>query len=99
MALAPEQIDELRRAFDELDTNKDGFVTPDELRNIFQACFQEDAGEGLLDLMFAMADADGDGKVNFDEFCNAAMYNDMPNEDDMGDMGEGGFGGEFDDDE
>ena len=70
--LSTDQIAELRKAFDVMDANKDGFVTKDELKNLLKG-LGEDVTDEVVDEMISIADANGDGKVEFDEFCNASM--------------------------
>ena len=70
--LSADQIAELRKAFDVMDANKDGFVTKDELKNLLKG-LGEDVTDEVVDEMISIADANGDGKVEFDEFCNASM--------------------------
>ncbi len=69
--LNQEQIDELRKAFDVMDENKDGQVTKDELKKLLQGLGEEVTDE-IVNEMISIADEDGDGKVNFTEFCKAA---------------------------
>ena len=71
MKLAEDQIAELRKAFDVMDENKDGQVTKDELKKLLQGLGEEVTDE-IVDEMINIADENGDGKVNFDEFCKAA---------------------------
>ena len=70
--LSADQIAELRKAFDVMDANKDGFVTKDELKNLLKG-LGEDVTDEVVDEMISIADANGDGKVEFEEFCNASM--------------------------
>ena len=69
--LNAEQIADLKNAFDAMDTNKDGEITKDELKTLLSGLGAEVTDEHC-DEMIAMCDANGDGKVNFEEFCNAA---------------------------
>lgn len=69
--LNDDQIAELRKAFDVMDENKDGQVTKDELKKLLQGLGEEVTDE-IVDEMINIADENGDGKVNFDEFCKAA---------------------------
>ena len=69
--LSDEQIGELRKAFDVMDENKDGVVTKDELKKLLQGLGEEVTDE-IVDEMINIADENGDGKVQFDEFCKAA---------------------------
>ena len=71
MSLSADQAAELRKAFDVMDENKDGQVTKDELKKLLSGLGEEVTDE-IVDEMINIADADGDGKVNFDEFCKAA---------------------------
>ena len=69
--LNADQIAELKKAFDVMDTNKDGEVTKEELKTLLSG-LGEDVTDEIVDEMIAIADTNGDGKVNFDEFCKAA---------------------------
>ena len=69
--LSEDQLAELRKAFDVMDENKDGQVTKDELKKLLQGLGEEVTDE-IVDEMINIADENGDGKVNFDEFCKAA---------------------------
>ena len=71
MSLTADQAAELRKAFDVMDENKDGQVTKDELKKLLSGLGEEVTDE-IVDEMINIADQDGDGKVNFDEFCKAA---------------------------
>ncbi|KAG9157395.1 hypothetical protein Leryth_027231 [Lithospermum erythrorhizon] len=59
---------ELRRVFSMFDKNNDGFITKQELKeslkNIGMFVAQNDVEE-----MVAKVDANGDGLIDFDEFC------------------------------
>ncbi len=70
--LSADQIAELRKAFDVMDANKDGVVTKDELKNLLKG-LGEDVTDEVVDEMISIADTNHDGKVDFDEFCNASM--------------------------
>ena len=50
--------------------NKDGVVTRDELRTLLKALGEQVKAE-VIDEMVTIADENGDGKVQFDEFMNA----------------------------
>ena len=69
--LNADQIAELKKAFDVMDTNKDGEVTKEELKTLLSG-LGEDVTDEIVDEMITIADTNGDGKVNFDEFCKAA---------------------------
>ena len=70
--LSAEQIAELRKAFDVMDANKDGVVTKEELKNLLKGLGQ-DVTDKTVDDMIALIDTNNDGKVQFEEFCNASM--------------------------
>ncbi|XP_071088486.1 calmodulin-4-like [Haliotis cracherodii] len=71
----------VRRIFNEYDTNKDGFLTADEIQS---AWFSGDRGTKRLSKsevaeLMAPVDTNGDGKLNYEEFLQlvlSAMGND-----------------------
>ena len=65
------QIEELKKAFEVLDENKDGVISKDELSKLLGG-LGEDVTDDVVTEMMSLADTDGDGKVNFEEFCKAA---------------------------
>ena len=69
--LSKDQIAELRKAFDVMDANKDGVVTPDELRQLLTG-LGEEVNDDIINEMIKVADTNGDGKVDFEEFCKAS---------------------------
>ena len=69
--LSAEQLEELKKAFAVLDENKDGVISKDELSKLLGG-LGEDVTDDVVTEMMNLADTDGDGKVNFDEFCKAA---------------------------
>eukprot|EP00356_Strombidium_inclinatum_P013509 CAMPEP_0170487134 /NCGR_PEP_ID=MMETSP0208-20121228/6000_1 /TAXON_ID=197538 /ORGANISM="Strombidium inclinatum, Strain S3" /LENGTH=93 /DNA_ID=CAMNT_0010761311 /DNA_START=3 /DNA_END=284 /DNA_ORIENTATION=+ len=69
--LTTEQAAELKKAFQVMDTNGDGFVTKDELKNLLKGLGEEVTDE-VVDEMIKIADENGDGKVEFTEFVKAA---------------------------
>ena len=54
-----------------MDANKDGVVTKDELRTLLKG-LGEEVTEDVVDEMMNIADENGDGKVQFEEFVKAA---------------------------
>ena len=69
--LDDKQIEELKKAFEVLDENKDGVISKDELSKLLGG-LGEDVTDDVVTEMMNLADTDGDGKVNFEEFCKAA---------------------------
>ena len=57
----------LRDAFAEFDANNDGFISRDELLNVMTS-FGHEISDEELDNMIRMADSDGNGLVDFNEF-------------------------------
>ena len=60
--------DEIRAAFEIFDKNKDGFISPTELRTVMES-LGEVLTEADIEIMMKGADGDGDGKVSFEEFA------------------------------
>ena len=69
--LTAEQTAELKKAFEVMDANKDGVVTKDELKTLLKG-LGEDVTDDVVDEMIKIADENGDGKIQFDEFVKAA---------------------------
>jgi len=63
------QLSELRRAFDAVDSNGDGWIGEAEFVALLQKLDQDlSRDEGLL--AFEATDTDGDGSISFEEFMN-----------------------------
>ena len=71
MPLSADQVAELKAAFSQMDANGDGYVTKDELKAML-AGLGETVDEAVVNEMIAVADTNGDGKVDFNEFVAAA---------------------------
>lgn len=69
--LSADQLNELKNAFSAMDANGDGVVEKSELKALLQG-LGEDVNDDVVTEMMSLADVDGDGKVNFDEFVKAA---------------------------
>ncbi|KAJ9688717.1 hypothetical protein PVL29_014389 [Vitis rotundifolia] len=87
--LSAEKREELRRVFATFDKNSDGFITKQELReslkNIGILLTMKDVEE-----MVERVDANGDGLIDPDEFCE--LYESMGGGGGDGERGEGGEG-------
>ena len=70
-SLSAEQVEELKAAFQAMDSNGDGFISKDELKSML-ASLGEPVDEAVINEMIALADTNGDGKVDFNEFVAAA---------------------------
>ena len=69
--LSEEQVAELKQAFAAMDTNGDGQVTNEELKALLSQ-LGESVDDAVIDEMIKIADVNGDGKVDFNEFVKAA---------------------------
>ena len=69
--LSADQAAELKKAFTVMDANGDGVVTKDELKTLLKG-LGEDVTDDVVDEMIKIADTDGDGKIQFEEFVKAA---------------------------
>lgn len=65
--LDTDPLAELRRAFDSIDANGDGWIVSAEFGALLHALDQELSDDECL-LAFELADADGDGSISFEEF-------------------------------
>ena len=74
--LTAEQAAELKKAFEVMDANKDGVVTKDELVTLLKG-LGEDVTDEVVDEMIKIADENGDGKIQFEEFVKAASEGNM----------------------
>ncbi|XP_062214630.1 calmodulin-like protein 4 isoform X3 [Phragmites australis] len=59
--------EELKEAFEVLDKDKNGFISPTELRMVMTNLGEQMTDEEV-EQMIKEADTDGDGQVNYDEF-------------------------------
>jgi len=60
--------EELRKAFNKFDSDHSGYITHDELK-LAMKIMGEDLSEEEIKQMMEEADTDGDGRVDFAEFC------------------------------
>lgn len=71
LALLGDQTDvALRSIFDKFDTSGDQALDADELKVALRAALGLDLTVDDCRRLVAMADRDGDGNVDFDEFCD-----------------------------
>ena len=74
--LTAEQSAELKKAFEVMDANKDGVVTKEELSQLLKG-LGEDVTDEVVEEMIKIADDNGDGKIQFEEFVKAATEGNM----------------------
>ncbi|KAH7571911.1 hypothetical protein ACOSP7_014808 [Xanthoceras sorbifolium] len=67
-----EAEEELREAFKVFDKDQDGYISPNELRQVM-INLGEKLTDEELEQMIREADLDGDGQVNYDEFVRMMM--------------------------
>ena len=65
--LSEDEVAEIKEAFKEMDVDGNGTITPEVLQKVMKKQ-GEKIPEGVITVMVAMADTDGDGKMNFEEF-------------------------------
>ncbi|MFI5753953.1 EF-hand domain-containing protein [Streptomyces sp. NPDC051569] len=58
----------LRAAFDEFDLDKDGQITAAEFRSVMAGLGDTTLSEAQAQALLDVADADGDGRMTWDEF-------------------------------
>ncbi|XP_037960105.1 neo-calmodulin-like [Teleopsis dalmanni] len=61
------RVEQIQKLFDILDTNKDGYLTPQEMRRVAEIT-GFDISDEKINEMVQILDVDGDGKVSFEEF-------------------------------
>ena len=74
--LSADQAAELKKAFEVMDANKDGVVSKDELTTLLKG-LGEDVTDDVVEEMMKIADENGDGKIQFEEFVKAATEGNM----------------------
>jgi Ca2+-binding EF-hand superfamily protein len=65
--LSTDELAELRESFDSCDSNGDGWIIVGEFTALLHV-LDQDLSEDECLLAFEMTDADGDGKISFEEF-------------------------------
>lgn len=60
--------EELLNAFKAFDADRNGFISAEELKQVMKDLGQDLTG-AELDAMMKAADTNGDGKINYQEFC------------------------------
>jgi len=80
--LYKEEIAEFKHDFDEIDTDKDGFISGDEVRAMLKLQLERDPTEDEVTAMLTEFDIDKDGKITWDEYmttiCGEGWTEDDP---------------------
>ena len=63
-------IDEYREAFDRLDLDGSGYIETAEVEQLLKAVYEGDVPAVEISAFTQLFDADGDGKISWDEFAN-----------------------------
>ena len=60
--------DKVKAMYRMYDTDKDGSISKRELAKLM-SMGESQIGSGMMSLVWSMADEDGDGRLDYDEFC------------------------------
>mmetsp|Transcript_11456 Transcript_11456/g.16935 ORF Transcript_11456/g.16935 Transcript_11456/m.16935 type:complete len:82 (+) Transcript_11456:58-303(+) len=75
MNLTPEQIEDLKKGFAEVDKDGNGTIDKKELAELFQKMFGDDDDidiEASVEAAFEGCDVDNDGSISFEEYVKLA---------------------------
>eukprot|EP00817_Percolomonadidae_sp_ATCC50343_P002170 CAMPEP_0117424184 /NCGR_PEP_ID=MMETSP0758-20121206/4654_1 /TAXON_ID=63605 /ORGANISM="Percolomonas cosmopolitus, Strain AE-1 (ATCC 50343)" /LENGTH=79 /DNA_ID=CAMNT_0005207811 /DNA_START=48 /DNA_END=287 /DNA_ORIENTATION=+ len=75
MNLTPEQIEDLKKGFAEVDEDGNGTIDKKELATLFQKMFGDDDDidiEASVEAAFEGCDVDNDGTISFEEYVKLA---------------------------
>lgn len=67
-AIQQDKLDDMQRAFKVFDKNDDGRISKEELKDVLKEA-KVDASDEQLEQFMAKVDADGNGSLDFSEFC------------------------------
>jgi len=71
-SLSESMVAEMRESFAQIDTSGNGKIDREELKNMLLKVAADCATEEIINEMMAIADTNGDGGVDFEEFIKAA---------------------------
>jgi Ca2+-binding EF-hand superfamily protein len=69
----PQTEEAIREAFQQVDTDGDGFITRTELQNLFRKIDPSSWSPDKVDDLLKAADANNDGRIQYDEFVRWVM--------------------------
>ena len=72
VTLSEEDVAEIKEMFKEIDVDGSGSITSEELQKVLKEQGAK-LHEGVTHVMVAMADTDGDGQINFEEFVRMTI--------------------------
>ena len=72
VTVTEDEVAEIKEEFKEVDVDGNGTVSPEELQK-FMKEQGEKIPEGVINVMVAIVDTDGDGKINYEEFLQMAI--------------------------
>ena len=71
--LSEDEVAAIKEHFKKMDVDGNGTVTSEEFKKVMKEDLEgEGIPESAMDVMVAMVDANGDGKINFEEFLQMA---------------------------
>jgi len=70
--LSEDEVAEIKETFKEMDVDGNGTITSEELQKVMKEQ-GEKLPEAVINVMVAMADTNGDGKIDFEEFLQMAI--------------------------
>jgi len=73
-AIQQDKLEDMQRAFKVFDKNDDGRISKDELKEVLKSAMV-DASDEQMDMFMKKVDTDGNGSIDFKEFCT--MMNDI----------------------
>ena len=72
VSLSEEDVAEIKEMFKEIDVDGSGSITSEELQKVLKEQGAK-LHEAVTHVMVAMADTDGDGQINFEEFVQMTI--------------------------
>ena len=73
MNLSDEEVAAIKERFKKMDVDGNGTGTSEEIKKVMKEELVFQIPESIMDVYVAMCDANGDGKINFEEFLQMAI--------------------------